>query len=68
MDALELVISTLDTAGGSMSYKALYDGFPPERRYELPNALKLGKQNGTVKQEVAFSLENGLSHTVTKVS
>lgn len=54
-EVLQLILNLLAENGNTMTYPALYEAVPFEQRSLLKRALKVGKSQGTVREEVVFA-------------
>jgi len=55
------VVALVDAAGGLTTYPELLAAVAPERRPELPRALKEAKRSGALFQQVFFDPETGVN-------
>lgn len=63
---LETVLALLGANGGKMSYQALYDALDYQQRQNLPGALREGKKQNKVRQDIAWN-DGVLTHDVVAI-
>lgn len=51
-ELLDLLIEVVGANGGVMEYPAMLEQVPGEQRSRIPNALRLGKSEGTLRKRI----------------